>query len=206
MTYQLLNATELLTEESPLFIEGAILAANMACQPLEANLWMSALIAEEVTEVAEQALTAHYQQQYSALLHNQYAVSDFLDVANRDELADFAEGFMMIWPLPEQHWQTASVSDGTQRMLQALLTTLMLAIDESGTRQQMQEAGVEEPPYLTDMTGHLDMMIHEVACAADEQQSGARAHRVNPYKTVGRNDPCPCGSGKKFKQCCLQTE
>jgi preprotein translocase subunit SecA len=19
---------------------------------------------------------------------------------------------------------------------------------------------------------------------------------------VGRNDPCPCGSGKKFKQCC----
>lgn len=21
-------------------------------------------------------------------------------------------------------------------------------------------------------------------------------------KKVGRNDPCPCGSGKKFKQCC----
>ena len=20
---------------------------------------------------------------------------------------------------------------------------------------------------------------------------------------VGRNDPCPCGSGKKFKECCL---
>jgi len=20
---------------------------------------------------------------------------------------------------------------------------------------------------------------------------------------VGRNEPCPCGSGKKFKQCCL---
>ncbi|WP_300458011.1 SEC-C metal-binding domain-containing protein [Desulfobacula sp.] len=20
--------------------------------------------------------------------------------------------------------------------------------------------------------------------------------------TVGRNDPCPCGSGKKFKKCC----
>ncbi|HUI96654.1 MAG TPA: DUF1186 domain-containing protein [Xanthobacteraceae bacterium] len=26
---------------------------------------------------------------------------------------------------------------------------------------------------------------------------------VNPYKNVGRNDPCPCGSGKKFKKCCL---
>jgi SWIM/SEC-C metal-binding protein len=21
-------------------------------------------------------------------------------------------------------------------------------------------------------------------------------------KTVGRNDPCPCGSGKKYKKCC----
>jgi hypothetical protein len=25
----------------------------------------------------------------------------------------------------------------------------------------------------------------------------------NPYRHVGRNDPCPCGSGKKAKKCCL---
>jgi len=24
-------------------------------------------------------------------------------------------------------------------------------------------------------------------------------------KRVGRNDPCPCGSGKKYKRCCLQS-
>lgn len=23
---------------------------------------------------------------------------------------------------------------------------------------------------------------------------------------IGRNDPCPCGSGKKYKQCCLGKE
>jgi hypothetical protein len=23
---------------------------------------------------------------------------------------------------------------------------------------------------------------------------------------VGRNDPCPCGSGKKYKSCCLNKE
>jgi hypothetical protein len=27
---------------------------------------------------------------------------------------------------------------------------------------------------------------------------------VNPLRHVGRNDPCPCGSGKKFKKCCLK--
>jgi Protein of unknown function (DUF1186)/SEC-C motif len=26
----------------------------------------------------------------------------------------------------------------------------------------------------------------------------------NPHRDVGRNDPCPCGSGTKFKKCCLQ--
>ncbi|WP_439396500.1 SEC-C metal-binding domain-containing protein [Bradyrhizobium sp. PMVTL-01] len=28
---------------------------------------------------------------------------------------------------------------------------------------------------------------------------------VNSHK-VGRNDPCPCGSGKKFKKCCLYSQ
>jgi len=26
--------------------------------------------------------------------------------------------------------------------------------------------------------------------------------RKNQNKEIGRNDPCPCGSGKKFKKCC----
>ncbi len=25
---------------------------------------------------------------------------------------------------------------------------------------------------------------------------------VRPTKKIGRNDPCPCGSGKKYKKCC----
>ena len=38
---------------------------------------------------------------------------------------------------------------------------------------------------------------------------GGKAINVNENKTVvnegpkvGRNDPCPCGSGKKYKNCC----
>jgi hypothetical protein len=26
---------------------------------------------------------------------------------------------------------------------------------------------------------------------------------INPFRQVGRNDPCPCGSGRKYKRCCL---
>lgn len=25
---------------------------------------------------------------------------------------------------------------------------------------------------------------------------------INPFAEIGRNDPCPCGSGKKYKKCC----
>jgi SEC-C motif-containing protein len=28
------------------------------------------------------------------------------------------------------------------------------------------------------------------------------ATQRNPQAKVGRNDPCPCGSGRKFKKCC----
>ena len=38
--------------------------------------------------------------------------------------------------------------------------------------------------------------------SANPQQPEAKKPIVNGTK-VGRNDPCPCGSGKKFKSCCL---
>lgn len=28
---------------------------------------------------------------------------------------------------------------------------------------------------------------------------------VRDNKKIGRNDPCPCGSGKKYKNCCMNT-
>ena len=38
-----------------------------------------------------------------------------------------------------------------------------------------------------------------------EADSARSQHLENPFKGVGRNDPCPCGSGEKFKKCCLAT-
>lgn len=45
---------------------------------------------------------------------------------------------------------------------------------------------------------------------ARRRVSGAEHHHhveyfsrlLRPFLTAGRNDPCPCGSGRKFKQCC----
>ena len=38
-----------------------------------------------------------------------------------------------------------------------------------------------------------------------EEELLAKTEKVKPIhtdKAPGRNDPCPCGSGKKFKKCC----
>ena len=37
---------------------------------------------------------------------------------------------------------------------------------------------------------------HRATLAPDEFKEYIR------HRTTGRNEPCPCGSGKKFKKCC----
>ncbi|HEX7654678.1 MAG TPA: SEC-C metal-binding domain-containing protein, partial [Verrucomicrobiae bacterium] len=56
------------------------------------------------------------------------------------------------------------------------------------------DAKQAEPPK-----GAASSVVSEAAAAA-EQQAKAKPLRTGPK--VGRNDPCPCASGKKYKQCC----
>lgn len=52
-----------------------------------------------------------------------------------------------------------------------------------------------EPPQREAVADEKDM----VASGGGEPQLRAPAKKV---QKVGRNDPCPCGSGKKYKKCC----
>ena len=45
----------------------------------------------------------------------------------------------------------------------------------------------------------------ERASRAGNTGEGARKP-VRAAKKVGRNEPCPCGSGKKYKNCCGRNE
>lgn len=33
----------------------------------------------------------------------------------------------------------------------------------------------------------------------------AHTQKIRKFDKIGRNDPCPCGSGKKYKNCCLSS-
>ncbi len=67
---------------------------------------------------------------------------------------------------------------------------------------------VEEMTALQEMFEDADDEEGESEDEAEsdeaETEPGASADAgtvTNPYRDVGRNDPCPCGSGKKFKKC-----
>lgn len=202
MKYQLTSHENIVCHESPMFIEGVVLAANMATKPLQPEAWLEQVFGEQA-DALKSVIVGQINHQFSYLKCNEYSLNSLIaESDNQDALSDFARGFMTLWPTIEEQWLEASVNDGTMRMLQAMLTTFMLAIDEKETQAQMLAAGIDTPPSLTDFMDQLDLMIGEVAQAADELMVGAKAQSVNPFKDIGRNETCSCGSGKKFKQCC----
>ena len=58
---------------------------------------------------------------------------------------------------------------------------------------QTQQEAKEEERLLT----HKAQKVTESHGDSDEKPETVRREG----KKVGRNDPCPCGSGKKFKKC-----
>jgi uncharacterized protein len=54
---------------------------------------------------------------------------------------------------------------------------------------------------------HCQSFVDEISRQAQKRQASAVSSSPKPppasTRTVGRNDPCPCGSGKKYKKCCL---
>jgi preprotein translocase subunit SecA len=56
--------------------------------------------------------------------------------------------------------------------------------------------GAAQPAAAPPVKGRASDVVSEAA----QQLEKAKPVRTGPK--VGRNDPCPCGSGKKYKQCC----
>ena len=67
-----------------------------------------------------------------------------------------------------------------------------------------KKEGPIERTETTKVTGASleDTAINLVDGNISEKEGGMNKTVVNEGPKVGRNDPCPCGSGKKYKQCC----
>lgn len=67
--------------------------------------------------------------------------------------------------------------------------------------QQASEQKRETPKLQTSRTEVPSFQQSQSSGNPNENQSKPKAQPVRVEKKVGRNEPCPCGSGKKYKQC-----
>jgi len=58
----------------------------------------------------------------------------------------------------------------------------------------------EEERLVADIQDNLPVIVQTLYNFWRNKRSGGTVKREEPKS--GRNDPCPCGSGRKFKQCC----
>ena len=78
------------------------------------------------------------------------------------------------------------------------------APDESAARRvEVRQAA---PEQRQDMSKYREQKVdlndpNQQAAAAQDTREQPRREPIRAEKTVGRNDPCPCGSGKKYKNC-----
>ena len=68
--------------------------------------------------------------------------------------------------------------------------------------EQVREAAPERPaPRQQYQETKQDLTDPNQQAAANRDTREQKREPIRAEKTVGRNDPCPCGSGKKFKNC-----
>ena len=71
----------------------------------------------------------------------------------------------------------------------------------------IQKAGELKREQTVKITSEAQASLNSINVVSEnkqvpQQSDVRRTPVVNAGPKVGRNDPCPCGSGKKYKNCC----
>jgi uncharacterized protein len=113
----------------------------------------------------------------------------------------WAMGFMQGLMLTRQDWQALFDSDQGREWLEPI--RLMGADD----LPEEVLASLDTPLKRETLTKQISASVAAIyrfwlphRQAVQERTLATTIQRAEPK--VGRNDPCPCGSGKKFKKCC----
>jgi uncharacterized protein len=134
-----------------------------------------------------------------------FGFSDPLDAA-----AEWADGFRCgIHLHPEMH-ELLSDDEETRTLLTGVFGLLR---DEDVPEELRATSPFRDLPperraavrhETVEMLPEIVRALHGHLLDLNEENAGASATYVRATPKVRRNDPCPCGSGKKYKKCCLE--
>jgi uncharacterized protein len=109
---------------------------------------------------------------------------------------DWCEGYVHGVELTADLWEAEGM---TMKLLLAPIRAFTSETDWRGHELSSDD----EIENLQNAISRNVREIHAYWLARREAYAPSSAPFRRTEPSVGRNDPCPCGSGKKFKKCCL---
>lgn len=130
-----------------------------------------------------------------------------------EPLAAFAEGYLKGYDWLSTTWQQLLPKQDDEATRSLLVLNLILGrfVNDKAVLEAEPEIYEQLPDLkgcfkaLPSLLSAVGMLGIDLANKREEQLLEQAVHQpiTNNLKNIGRNDPCPCGSGKKFKKCCL---
>lgn len=113
---------------------------------------------------------------------------------------DWAAGFLHGMRLRREAWEPFL---GDTYMEMMAIVAILSQKDEA--RAKAVESGIDFDEAFDDVCKGAPQLIRLLydKSVASAREAESRAIKRAEQKKIGRNDPCPCGSGKKHKKCCL---
>ncbi len=128
-----------------------------------------------------QSLDSHWREHLAALDHLRQGIH--------------LRGYAQKDPKQEYKREAFELFEGLLQTVRTEVTRLLMTVQVQ-SEEQIEEA--EAPPQLENVQyHHADYEEALASTAAPKAQLPTERHAPK----VGRNDPCPCGSGKKYKHC-----
>lgn len=128
-------------------------------------------------------------------------------------LVDFSTGYLKGYDWLSKTWQTMLPKDNLEATRS--LTVLNVILARFVNEKEIQKSHPDIFGQLPDMQGCYKVLANLLSAVgmlgkdlASESKTQTHSHipsspARNTTRSIGRNDACPCGSGKKFKKCCL---
>ena len=162
----------------------------------EAPIWGGATAHERLLRpevaAAAQTLLARYFAAGRAELARGLAPEPFLEMQD-DELIEgvlWGFGFVTGMERAQASWEQLMRRPAVYELVHPVL---LLAEDED----DLDSPEEEEARFIL-----CSEIIAELPVTMQRLRQVVRETILRPDRSVGRNDPCPCGSGKKYKKCC----
>lgn len=133
------------------------------------------------------------------------------EAASDEARAEWSHGFSLGYDMVREEWDelAALFEEEDRRQFDFVQMTLHFWSDMSGFYEAFQIAEAEERETLRKRFEARTLESAQYYALLGTSIARARARHRSPTQPLraeqgpGRNDPCPCGSGKKYKKCCM---